>query len=171
MSYYSPISIIMTQKFKHWYRLNRKEIALSALTAVCIVLFLAAFSLWTGKALRMMLFIPLLFAGKFFAAWKINARVRTGLRDTFYHRPDLQPCRYRRSCNMCRPIPRTGADLHCHPPRDNVLHTGDNKLESLDAFCSGTGAPALICPIVTICPIVIICPAVAEPYCPQKCRS
>ena len=40
----------MTQKFKHWYRLNRKEIALSALTAVCIVLFLAAFSLWTEKA-------------------------------------------------------------------------------------------------------------------------
>lgn len=55
----------MTQKFKHWYRLNRKEIALSALTAVCIALFLAAFNLWTGKALRMMLFVPLLFAGKF----------------------------------------------------------------------------------------------------------
>ena len=74
----------MTQKFKHWYRLNRKEIALSALTAVCIVLFLAAFSLWTGKAQRMMLFIPLLFAGKFFAAWKINARVRTGFTGYFF---------------------------------------------------------------------------------------
>ena len=78
----------MTQKFKHWYRLNRKEIALSALTAVCIVLFLAAFSLWTEKALRMMLFIPLLFAGKFFAAWKINARVRTGFTGYFFI-PDL----------------------------------------------------------------------------------
>ena len=74
----------MTQKFKHWYRLNRKEIALSALTAVCIVLFLAAFSLWTEKALRMMMFIPLLFAGKFFAAWKINARVRTGFTGYFF---------------------------------------------------------------------------------------
>lgn len=74
----------MTQKFKHWYRLNRKEIALSALTAVCIALFLAAFNLWTGKALRIMLFVPLLFAGKFFAAWKINTRVRTGLIGYFF---------------------------------------------------------------------------------------